>query len=436
MVPLPLVAIVGRPNVGKSTLINRIAATPSAIVDRESGITRDRNYIQTDWAGRSFTLIDTGGLDFGEKGNLVESVREQALIAIDEADIILMVVDATAGSLASDREAAEILRRSGKPVLLLANKIDDLRKEDLKYAFYEMGLGEPYAISALHGIGIGEVLDQLVSLLPPAVEEEKGEEAFSIAIVGRPNVGKSSLFNLLLGTERAIVSEVPGTTRDAIDTIIERKGKLYRFIDTAGLRKRARIEKSVEYYGTVRTLRALDHAQVALLMLDAEDGATEQDQKIANYAQSRGCATIILINKWDLAPKEVKEKMYLDSVRRKLHFLEYAPMATISALTGMGVEEIYPLIDKVILSYFKKISTPQLNKFVREISLKGHSLTKGGKKLKLAYATQIGTAPPRFLFFANQPEIVNASYLRYLEGKLRESFDFKGTPIRISFRRK
>jgi GTP-binding protein len=435
-VSLPLVAIVGRPNVGKSTLVNRVAAQPFAIVDKESGITRDRNYVETDWAGRSFTLIDTGGLDFGEKGELIQSVREQALIAIEEADVILMVVDARTGPLASDREAAEILRRSGKPTILLVNKLDDPGREDLKYSFYELALGEPRGISALHGIGIGDILDELITLLPEAITVEETREVWSIAIVGRPNVGKSSLFNVLLGEERAIVSEVPGTTRDAIDTIIERDHKFYRYIDTAGLRKRARIGESVEYYGMVRTLRALGRARVALLILDAEAGATEQDQKIAGYAESRGCATIVVINKWDLVPKEVKERQYVESVRRKLHFLDYAPITAMSVLTGIGVKKIYPLVDKVILSHSKKIGTPELNKFVREIAARGHTLARRGKTLKLYYATQVGTAPPRFLFFANHPEIVDSSYMRYLEGKLRGSFGFSGTPIRIAIRKK
>jgi GTP-binding protein len=295
---LPLVAIVGRPNVGKSTLVNRIATGQRAIVDERAGITRDRNYIQADWGGRCFTLIDTGGLDFTPTLPISEAVTKQALLAVEEADAIIFVVDGTTGPLPDDEEISKILRVCKKPVFLVVNKIDHPSRELAKYTFYELGLGDPWEVSALHGLGIGDLLDELVKSLPPEVVEAE-EEALSVAIVGHPNVGKSSILNRLLGWERVIVSEVPGTTRDAVDTILERDGKKYRFIDTAGLRRRKKL-KGVEYYGFVRTLRVLDGTDLALIVLDAVEGATERDQKIAELAEGKGCASIILVNKWDL----------------------------------------------------------------------------------------------------------------------------------------
>lgn len=434
--PFPLVAVVGRPNVGKSTFVNRISKDQLAIVDREPGVTRDRNYVETDWAGRTFTLIDTGGIDFGTGLDLTASAREQALIAIDEANVILLIVDGSAGPLASDFEIAETLRQSDKPVLLLVNKIDSPKHVNLKYAFYELNLGEPYAISAMHGLGIGEVLDKAIDLLPQEVEEKRAEEMLGVAIVGRPNVGKSSLFNLLAGQERAIVSDVPGTTRDAIDTIVAKEGKTYRFIDTAGFRKRARINLPIEYYGVVRTLRALDRAHIALVLLDATEAATEQDQKIADYTKSRGCGTVIIVNKWDLIEKEVDVESYMGMIMKKLRFVNYSPMLTISAKTGLRIKRIYPLVDEIAGYYFKQVTTPKLNKFIEETIKFGHTISKHGKKLKIFYATQVAVAPPKFLFFCNYPELVDGAFKRYWENRIRDVFNFKGCPIIVSFRKK
>ncbi|MDI6688968.1 MAG: ribosome biogenesis GTPase Der [Actinomycetota bacterium] len=430
---LPLVAIVGRANVGKSMLVNRIAASSEAIVDKVPGVTRDRNYIQADWRGRSFTLIDTGGLDFTKSLPMSEAVVKQVLLAVEEADAIIFVVDGLSGLLPDDNEIANILRTSNKPVLLAVNKVDDLTRDEAKYQFYELGLGEPLAISAMHGLGIGDLLDELVQFLPKAIEERR--EELSVAIVGRPNVGKSSILNRLLGQERAIVSEIPGTTRDAIDTLLVRDGKRYRFIDTAGLRRKGRIKEDIEYYGFVRALRTLDVADVALIILDALEGATEQDQKVGELAESRGCASIILLNKWDLVKKKSTENLILN-VKYRFRFLYYAPLLCISALTGEGIGDIFPNLDIIANEYKKRISTPKLNDFIQRLLAEGYILTKRCRKLKISYVTQVGTKPPVFVFFVNHPEIVDPSYQRYLGNKIRETFGFKGCPLRLKFRKK
>ncbi len=430
---LPLVAIVGRANVGKSMLVNRIAASSEAIVDKVPGVTRDRNYIQADWRGRSFTLIDTGGLDFTKSLPMSEAVVKQALLAVEEADAIIFVVDGLSGLLPDDNEIANILRTSNKPVLLAVNKVDDLTRDEAKYQFYELGLGEPLAISAMHGLGIGDLLDELVQFLPKAIEERR--EELSVAIVGRPNVGKSSILNRLLGQERAIVSEIPGTTRDAIDTLLVRDGQRYRFIDTAGLRRKGRIKEDIEYYGFVRALRTLDVADVALIILDALEGATEQDQKVGELAESRGCASIILLNKWDLVKKKSTEDLILN-VKYRFRFLYYAPLLCVSALTGEGIGNIFPNLDIIANEYKKRISTPKLNDFIQRLLAEGYILTKRGRKLKISYVTQVGTKPPVFVFFMNHPEIVDPSYQRYLGNKIRETFGFKGCPLRLKFRKK
>lgn len=430
---LPLVAIVGRPNVGKSTLVNRIATEQLAIVDKKPGITRDRNYVQADWAGKTFTIIDTGGLDFADSIEIAKSIRKQALLAIDEADVIILVVDGLTGPLASDEEIAEALRSCQKPVLLTVNKVDDIRHEANIYPFYKLGLGDPLGISASHGLGIGDLLDKLCTLLPKTELIE--EEILNIAIVGRPNVGKSSIFNYLAGQERAVVSEIPGTTRDAIDTIIIRNGKKYCFVDTAGFKKRAKIAEAVEYYGTVRTLRALDRADIALIVIDATEGVTLQDQKIADFAASRGCATLILINKWDLVEETYSASDFTAFAKQKLRFLGYAPAATVSALTGRRMNKIYALIDVLTAQYYKKISTHKLNDFVKQLS-EGYVVSKKHKRLKISYASQVRVAPPGFLFFVNHSELVNSVYKRYLENKIRQAFNFEGCPIRLYFRKK
>lgn len=434
MKELPKVAIVGRTNVGKSTLINRIATSQHAIVDDTPGVTRDRNYIQADWRGRDFILIDTGGFVFGETTSISEAVVKQALYAIEEADLVLFVVDATAGVLPDDEDIARVLRTTKKSVVLVVNKVDSPLREIDKHVFYKLGLGEPYTISALHGIDVGDLLDKIIKLLPEKEVVEEKEEVLSFAIVGRPNVGKSSILNYLVGEERGIVNEIAGTTREAIDTIFEKNDKKYRIIDTAGIRRKKEL-KDVEYYGFVRTLRALEKADLALMIIDGSEGATEQDQKIAELVQERGCATIVLINKWDLVSKE-KTKKILQEVDWRLRFISYAPRICVSALTGENIEKIFPLINSVLEEFKKRISTSRLNTYLQRLKEEGHVLLKDRKRLKITYLTQAETKPPTFVFFVNHPEIVISSYAAYLENKLREAFGFLGTPIRIKFKKK
>ncbi len=432
---LPLVAVVGRPNVGKSTFINRVAVCSETIVDEMPGVTRDRNYIEADWGGKSFTLIDTGGLDFAKELPIAESIAQQALLAVEEANFIIFIVDAKIGLLPGDADIAKVLRNSNKPVLLTLNKVDNPEWDGDKHQFYKLGLGEPFLISSLHGLGIGDLLDELLSKLP-AVSEEIHEEALSVAIVGRPNVGKSSLLNRLLGEERVIVNEVPGTTRDAIDTIVLIENKKIRFIDTAGLRKRGKIKEDVEYYSFVRALRALDRADIALAVVDASEGATEQDQRVAELAESRGCGLIILVNKWDLIKDPDVQKKLLSDLGYKMRFINYAPVLKVSALTGKSIPRIFELIDVVEQEYGKRISTSDLNSFLVKLKEAGFSPTKRNKKLRLSYATQVKTAPPTFVFFVNHPGLADANYQRYIKGRLRTQFGFEGCPIFIRFRKK
>ncbi|MBI4744498.1 MAG: ribosome biogenesis GTPase Der [Actinobacteria bacterium] len=433
---LPLVAIVGRPNVGKSTLLNRLISSQFAIVDSVAGITRDRNYVKSDWNGKFFTIVDTGGLDFTEDAEITKQITKQAMLAVEEADLILFVVDNKSGLLDTDKEIANILRKSGKITLLVVNKVDSQKESLEKYSFFQLGIGEPIEISALHGQGIGELLDQITSLLPeipPVIEEE---DFYKIAIIGGPNAGKSSLFNKLLGEERAIVSAVPGTTRDAIDTIIEKNNKKYCFIDTAGFKKKSKTESGVEYYSMIRTLKAIDRCHIAILVIDATTGVTSKDQKIADYAESRGCASLIAINKWDLIEKETSTaKEYIEKTKRDLRFLDYSPVITISALTGQRVNRLFPVIDNIAEEYFKKISTNELNKLVKDLKAAGYTISKGRLKLKISYAAQIKTAPPAFLFFVNHPQLVNSTYKNYLKNRIREAFDFTGCPLELYFRK-
>jgi len=432
---LPLVAIVGRPNVGKSTFVNRIAISSETIVDETPGVTRDRNYLDADWRGKNFTLIDTGGLDLAQKFSISESMTRQALLAVEEADLIVFLVDAKTGLLPDDEDIAKVLRRSNKPVLLVVNKVDNPQWDGDKHQFYKLGLGEPLIISALHGLGTGDLLDEFFSNLPE-VPAEVEEEALSIAIVGRPNVGKSSIFNKLLGEERVIVNELPGTTRDAIDTLVTIGDKKYRFIDTAGLRRHGKVKEDVEYYSFVRALRALDRADMALIVVDTSEGATEQDQRVAELAESRGCGLIIVLNKWDLVKDvEVQERVLFD-LSYKMRFISYAPVLKISALTGRGMSQVSKCIDAVEQEYNKRISTPDLNRFLVELKEEGFAPVKKNKKLRLAYATQVKTAPPAFVFFVNNPELADSNYQRYLKGRLRSQFEFVGCPILIRIRKK
>lgn len=432
---LPLIAVVGRPNVGKSTFINRVAITSKTIVDKIPGVTRDRNYIDTDWAGNYFTLIDTGGFDFGNDQPFAGEITEQAIIAVEEANAIIFIVDAKSGLMPDDEDIAKILRESNKPVLLAINKVDNPKWDGDKYEYYKLGLGDPFVISSLHGIGIGDLLDSAVKELPQS-KETMEEEILSVAIIGRPNVGKSSIFNKLLGEDRVIVSDIPGTTRDSIDTIIEIDDRRMQFIDTAGLRRKGKITESPEYYSLVRALRSVDRADMALLIIDSFEGATEQDQRIAEMAESRGCGIIIILNKWDLVKDaDVREKL-LSELAYKMRFIEYAPVLKVSALTGKGTPRIFEAIETVESEYTKRVSTPELNKLLLELKAVGFAPTKKSKKLRLSYATQVGVAPPTFVFFVNHPDLAKNNYHRYIKGKLRETFGFIGCPIFLRFRKK
>jgi len=432
---LPLIAVVGRPNVGKSTFINRVATTSKTIVDKIPGVTRDRNYIDSDWAGKHFTLIDTGGFDFGDDQPFASEITEQAIMAVEEADAIVFMVDAKSGLMPDDEDIAKILRESNKPVLLTINKVDNPQWDGDKHEYYKLGLGEAFVISSLHGIGIGDLLDNAVKKLPQA-QETAEEKILSVAIIGRPNVGKSSVFNKILGENRVIVSDIPGTTRDSIDTIVGVDDRKMQFVDTAGLRRKGKITESPEYYSLVRALRSVDRADIALLIIDSFEGATEQDQRIAEMAESRGCGIIIILNKWDLVNDADEREKLLSELAYKMRFIEYAPVLKVSALTGKGIQRVFDAITAVESEYKRRISTPQLNRLLLELKADGFAPTKKSKKLRLSYATQVGVAPPTFVFFVNHPDLAKKNYHRYIKGKLRETFGFIGCPIFLRFRRK
>ena len=436
----PVVAIVGRPNVGKSTLVNRLAGTNDAIVHESRGVTRDRSYHDADWNGREFILVDTGGIEPMKSDDVFStSIRDQALAAAEEADVVLFVVDGSVGVTEEDESVARMLKRVKKPILLLVNKLDNpAREEERLWEFYSLGIGDPRPISAHHGHGTGDLLDEVVALLP---EEDDSDEpadpdALGVAIIGRPNAGKSSLFNKVLGSDRSIVSDIAGTTRDAIDTYVERDGRRYRLVDTAGIRKKSTVYENIEYYSMVRGLRAIDRADVALLVVDSGVGMTEQDQKVANLAIDRGCALVILLNKWDLLDDDYKREQALDTVKRRMTLAPWAPMLRISALTGRSVEKIWKYVDAAAEERAKTISTSALNRFLTELREFGHTIVDGKRRLRMHYVTQTGTNPPSFTFFVNHPDLVNDTYRRYVENRLRVQFGFEGTPIRLYFHKK
>lgn len=437
----PIVAIVGRPNVGKSTLVNRIAQTADAIVHQSRGVTRDRSYHEADWNGRSFTLVDTGGIEPLKSEDVFSaSIRDQALAACEEAAVILFVVDGTTGVTEEDESVARMLRRVKAPVFLLVNKLDNPDREgDNLWEFYSLGVGEPIAISALHGHGTGDLLDEVVALFPEEDDltaEPSDPNSLSVAIIGRPNAGKSSLFNKIIGSDRSIVSDIAGTTRDAIDTIVERDGRRYCMVDTAGIRKKSTVYENIEYYSMVRGLRAIDRADVALLVVDSTTGMTEQDQKVANLAIERGCALVILLNKWDLLKDDREREQVMETVDRRLTLAPWASVLRISALTGRSVEKIWALIDAAAAARASKVSTSRLNQMLTEMREFGHTVVDGKRRLRMHYVTQTGTKPPTFTFFVNHTDMVNDTYRRYIENRMRAAFDFKGTPIRLRFRKK
>jgi GTP-binding protein len=433
----PVVAIVGRPNVGKSTLFNHLIGQRKAIVEDIPGVTRDRLYDNCDWAGREFIIIDTGGIRFGEGDIFAREVKLQAELAIEEADVIIFVVDTRQGVSSEDQQVADLLRRSGKPVVLAANKVENFDRQLDYYEFYNLGLGDPIPISAMHGLNTNDLLDAVIARFAPQEEYEEDDDAIKIAIVGRPNVGKSSLVNAFLGEKRVIVSDIPGTTRDAIDTPFQYSGNKYILIDTAGVRKKSRIKEATEKYSVIRSLKSIERADVALIMLDGTEGVSEQDQRIAGYVHEQGRANIIVVNKWDLVEKDGHTMNKFDKdIREDLKFLAYAPIMYVSALTKKRIFKVLELVDFVVEQHNRRINTAELNRVVNEAMMLNPLPGGGGKKVKIYYTTQVRTAPPTFVFFANQPDMVHFSYLRYLENVLRQNFGFEGSPIRLLVRQK
>ncbi len=433
----PVVAIVGRPNVGKSTLINRIVGGQEAIVHGEEGVTRDRHYLKADWNGREFLLVDTGGIVPGTADELLQNVSEQAKAAIEEADVIVLLVDAKAGPTSSDHEIAEILRRARKPVLIAANKCDDVRDDPLAMEFFELGLGDPLPVSGLHGTSTGDFLDAVVRALPaaPAPAGEAALEALKVAIVGRPNVGKSSLVNRLIGHERMIVSPESGTTRDAIDTRVSVDEREVVLVDTAGIRRKSKVPYGVEQFSVVRALKAMERANVVVLVVDATVGVTEQDQRLSGLALEGGKALVVVINKWDLVPKDTYTlPKFQEEVLRELHHVDWAPVVFTSALSGQRIDKILPAAMAAAGENGRRVTTGVVNEVVTEALSLNPPPTRHGKRLRVYYTSQGPTRPPTFLLFCNDPTLVTDSYERYLTGKFREAFGFKGTPIRLFFR--
>jgi len=429
----PIVAIVGRQNVGKSTLLNRLAGKRIAIVADMPGTTRDRIFADVSWGEAGFTLVDTGGLEVKPRSTIAQGVKEQVQAAVAEADVIIFLVDSEDGVVPADLEIAEMLRRSSKPIVLAANKADNPKRESQAVDFYEMGLGEPLAISAYHGRGTAELLDRVSSLLLPPQEPETEAEIMKLAIVGRPNVGKSTLLNSLLGEERAIVDEVPGTTHDAINTLLDFGGQNVIVIDTAGIRRRGRWGRGVERYSVIRALRAIDEADAVLLVLDATELLTSQDEHIAGYIQQAAKGVILVVNKWDLAVNQdmVESNRY---IRKKLKFMSYAPVVYTSAKFGQGVDKVMPQVFEVYQERQKRMPTTEVNTVVQQ-AVAAHNLPrKGTKRLKILYATQAEVNPPTFVFFVNDPRLIHFSYQHYLENKLRRAFGFAGTPLRLVFK--
>lgn len=434
----PIVAIVGRPNVGKSTLFNRLVGGRTAIVEDTPGVTRDRIYRDSAWLGRNFTLIDTGGIDFTNAADtILTQVKKQAELAVEEADVIVFVVDGRTGLTAEDENVANLLRRANKPVVLVVNKIEDFQKKDSLYEFYSLGLGDPLPVSAEHGMNTGDLLDSVIRHFPPQDEAEEEPDTIKIAVVGRPNVGKSSLVNIILGQERVIVSNIPGTTRDAIDTPFTREGQKYILIDTAGMRRRGNIDLSMERYSVIRALRAVDRCDVALMVVDGKEGVTEQDKKIAGYVHESGKGCVIVVNKWDLVEKDEKTMhKYEKNLRSELGFMQYAPTIFVSALTRQRVVKIVELVSFVAEQQSHRINTSLLNEVVSEAVEMTPPPTDKGKKLKILYCTQAGIKPPHFILFVNEPELLHFSYQRYLENEIRKNFGFEGTPIRFTVKRR
>lgn len=433
----PIVAIVGRPNVGKSTLFNVLAGSRISIVQDTPGVTRDRIYASSDWNGRSFTMIDTGGIEPDSKDIILQQMREQAQIAIDTADVICFVVDVKQGLTDADDKVATMLRKSGKPVVLVVNKVDSYEKEITDvYEFYNLGLGDPFPVSATSKTGIGDMLDEVVSHFPQETGEEEEDDKLKIAVVGKPNVGKSSLINRLVGKNRLIVSDIAGTTRDAIDTTVKHYGKEYTFIDTAGLRRKSKIKEDIERFSIIRTVTAAERADIVVLMIDATEGVTEQDAKIAGIAHERGKGLIIAVNKWDAV--EDKEtgtmKEMTEKIKSTLSFCPYAEVIFISVLTGRGIDKIFNLIDIVNENQNMRIQTGTLNEILTRALAMQETPQDKGKHLRIYYMTQVSVKPPTFVIFVNDKNLTHFSYTRYIENNLRNTFGFRGTSLRFIYR--
>lgn len=435
----PIVAIVGRPNVGKSTLFNIFANSRISIVEDTPGVTRDRLYADTEWLDNEFMMVDTGGIEIMNTDKIAVSIRQQAQIAIAEADVILFVCDARAGITHEDAEVAKMLRQSKKPIVLAINKADSPKQEMEIFEFYNLGIGEPIPVSAANHLGLGDLLDAVVEKFPEtsAYGEDGNEDGIKVALIGRPNVGKSSIFNTLVGEERSIVSDVAGTTRDAIDTPVIREGQKFLFIDTAGMRRKARIDEPIEKYSIIRSLRAVDRSDVVLMVIDAIDGVTEQDKKIAGYAHEAGKGIVLVVNKWDLYDKDNTSTLrYTENLRRELVFMQYAPVVFVSAMTKQRIHRLPEVIHYVAEQNAMRISTSVLNQVVEDAIAINPPPTEKGQRLKILYATQVKIKPPTFVIFVNEPEIMHFSYQRYLENKLREAFGFEGTPLQMIIRGK
>lgn len=447
--PKPIVALVGRPNVGKSTLFNRLCGERLAIVDDIPGTTRDRLFGEAEWSGRVFDVVDTGGIDPNASSrksplsigsaDFVEDIRSQAILAVTEADVVFFLVDGISGVTPADKEVAEILRKEQKiingvphpPIFLIVNKADSSRQRDLVHEFYELGLGDPYPISAVHGTGTGDLLDELLKVLP--VQEEKTEDdSVKIAIVGKPNVGKSSLLNRLVGEERAIVSDIPGTTRDAVDTRIEFQGIPVTLIDTAGIRRRGKVDPGVEKFSVVRSMRAIERCDVALLMIDAVEGITTQDAHIAGYVKEEWKSTVVLVNKWDAIEKDnYTMQQFSERIRQELNFMDYVPMLFISAKTGQRVDQVLPLALQVQEERLARVTTGALNRILQNAQDVHSPTSRTGQGIKLFYGTQVRTDPPTFMIYCNNPQLAHFTYLRFLENQIRKEYPFTGTPIRL-----
>jgi len=429
---LGTVAVVGFPNVGKSTLVNRLSATREAVVFETPGVTRDRKEVVCEWAGKRFVLVDTGGVDVADPSPLTQDVAEQAQRAVEEADLVLFVVDARIGVTPGDEEIAAILRKARRPIVVVANKVDDPQGEAAALEFHRLGLGDPVAVSAMHGHGTGDLLDSIVAALPGEGRQEVGEDAIRVAILGRPNVGKSSLLNALVGEERVIVSREPGTTRDTVDTVLERDGTTFVLVDTAGMRRKRRQRQGVEYYSELRAIRAAERADVALVLVDSSEGVVEQDLAVADVARTAGCSTLIVLSKWDIA------EVGIEGVRERLagRLRQRPPLVAVSAKTRRGVAKLLDRVQALYAKRASRIGTGELNRFLAELREQRPGPSKGNRRLNLLYGTQVSTRPPRFRFFVNDPSLLTRDYGYWVENRLREHFELEGAPVIIDFVRR